>query len=365
MQVPIVFCADKNYGLYIPVIAQSVIANSSAEHEYHLIIFDCGLKPEHIAVLERMVAPYANFRLIVHNVNAWLKAQNLTARGYWSAAVYGRFLIPTLCAEYEKVIYADIDFIFNSDIAELVEIDLGGAYIAGVIDICISHGYYDQQKRRDYFHEVLELRDARHYINAGLLVFNIKVWREQNLVEKCLAYLRKYKPDLQDQDAINSICRGRIKVLPQNKDCILDVAALAKKTVYTELDELRRQFNSAYNDERANLHYTGQIKPWHDPAIGKAEKWWHYARKTENYEILLADAIQNKAGLNLSAEPIFYKFLGFTICRVRFKPYRRRYYFFAWKKAHFAEWRLNGKTRERSFYLFGLKLWSRLPGANK
>src|SRR5262245_61768193 len=111
--------------------------------------------------------------------------------------------------------------------------DMGHAAIAGVHD-------------RGGRHEPRELGiDLAKYVNAGVLLMNLTVWRREHLGAAGLDYVRRHKPDFYDQTAISAVCAGRIVLL-------------SDKWNYTPAG-----IRSAYRGQAVHIiHFTTQWKPW-------------------------------------------------------------------------------------------------------
>lgn len=341
MRVPIVFCADAGYGQYIAVALQSIIDNASSEHEYHIIILSCGIKIRDLEELAAQIAPHGNFSLRVENVAAVLTEYGDKIRKQAvmrSPAKFGRLLIPQFCAEYKTVIYADMDMIFNRDAAELAAVDLGENYIGAVKDARQALRRIHEPKMKNSMAKI-GLEESDIYINSGLLLINIAAWRLHNLAEKMINFLLEGRNGhFFDQDAVNALCKGKI----------------------TFLDA---KWNMPYYDKNsANaciVHYVSLIKPWDNPALRNGDLWWHYARKLAAYERLLFAAMQNKTGLNIEKETVLYRLCSLPLLRIIQKPRYKKYYIFGMKRGHIAELKINDKTREKAFFLFGAKLFTR------
>ena len=54
------------------------------------------------------------------------------------------------------------------------------------------------------------------YVNSGVLLINVKHWREQNLAARVIGYAEQEGSRLRyhDQDAINGVLHGQILTLP-------------------------------------------------------------------------------------------------------------------------------------------------------
>ena len=140
----------------------------------------------------------------------------------------------------DKALYLDADLVINGSIEPLWELDLEGYYCAGVDDIFI---------RRINYRKILELAEKDVYINAGVLLLNLKDLRKDKIQEKLLQHTSIYinRDRYQDQDAINCICKGKIKLIPNIYNFT------TSETLHTP----------EMLSDIIIIHYTGSIKPWH------------------------------------------------------------------------------------------------------
>jgi|GEM_PF-749876 len=295
--IPIIFVCDDNYIKYLATGLQSIIENASQNNVYHIIILDCGIKQESIRVIERQIAGYANFTLHVVSATAFLNKHKayFKEKGHFTAAIYGRLFIPEICDEFDKVVYIDTDMVFSRDIAELIKLDLKDNYIAAVIDSKIEIDRRNDPWWTRYFTQNLFLDIKNSYVNSGLVVFNLEMWRKFSISEQCIKLLADSGEFiLPDQDVINIICKNKIHYLDQSWNCtcptknILDNEPIIKtinQSVF--LENLIAEYNTAYNGSKTVLHYTSRTKPWNTPDMEHAEKWWYYCKKTEWYEQIL------------------------------------------------------------------------------
>lgn len=96
----------------------------------------------------------------------------------------------------DKLLYLDADILFQRDVHLLYDIDLEG---------------YEYAAARDHYGKYLI---QPNYINAGVLLFNLKEMRKTGILEKARGWLRKKKLTFADQSAlIRSTTRK--KMLPQ------------------------------------------------------------------------------------------------------------------------------------------------------
>ena len=143
----------------------------------------------------------------------------------------------------DKLLYLDVDVLFNRDITLLYNIDIEKYEYAGCND---HYGKYLINPR---------------YINAGVLLFNMKKMRETNLLEKCRALIKTKKMIFADQSALNRSTTKK-KLLPQKFN---DQKFLHKHTVVRHFS--KRLFWLPYP-------HTDNIKQWHVSKVHKVFKYF-------------------------------------------------------------------------------------------
>lgn len=132
----------------------------------------------------------------------------------------------------DKILYLDIDIMFNRDISLLYNQDLAD---------------YEYAAARDHYGKYLL---NPNYINAGVLLFNMVKARETGLFEKARNLIKTKKLLFADQDAIYRSTTKK-KMLPQRFN---DQKFLHKHTVVRHFS--KRLFYLPYP-------HTDNIKQWH------------------------------------------------------------------------------------------------------
>lgn len=131
----------------------------------------------------------------------------------------------------DKLLYLDVDILFNRDITLLYEIDVSD---------------YEYAAARDHYGKYLL---NPNYINAGVLLFNMKKIKETGLLEKARELIKTKKLTFADQSAVyRSTTRKRM--LPQRFN---DQKFLHKHTVVRHFS--KRLFYLPYP-------HTANIKQW-------------------------------------------------------------------------------------------------------
>lgn len=182
-----------------------------------------------------------------------------------SIATYYRLLLPSLLDNsIDKILYLDCDVIVLQDISELFKIDISNYGVAAVKDSApISN------KHRLLIG--LELDDK--YFCAGVLLINMKYWREHNSSIVMFDFLNQYQKELffEDQDVLNYAFRDHWFQLPNKYGkAPLTIAIIDKNQ--KAFDYIDYAFNASI------IHYATHIKPWLDISIPNDHYYWEYVK---------------------------------------------------------------------------------------
>ena len=151
-----------------------------------------------------------------------------------------------------------------NDIAKLYNIDIGNNLVGAA---------YEQNTDRDpmwtdYVENIIGI-PYYTYFNSGVMIMNLKEFRNFKVQEKFLNMLTTYNFDslAPDQEYLNVICHGKVKYLPTGWN----------KHSFPEPPE-----------GKLNLcHYALANKPWHYENTINGEYFWKYAKDSEFYNDIL------------------------------------------------------------------------------
>lgn len=176
---------------------------------------------------------------------------------YISIETYYRYLIPTKLKGVSKAVYLDADIVILRDLSRLFQINLEGKCIAGVKDPhVIKQGYLEEIGRESLLNR---------YINAGVLIMDLKKMRENDIEGKLFSMTLSLGKNAryQDQDAINFVLEEDIKHIDKK---------------YNFMSDHRHGIGQFFISPFI-VHYNGAGKPWDSDA--KAKYWNKVYRKIE------------------------------------------------------------------------------------
>lgn len=145
----------------------------------------------------------------------------------------------------DKILYLDVDIMFNNDIQKLYQIDIED---------------YEYAAARDHYGKFLI---NPNYINAGVLLFNMKKIKETGLLKKARKLIKTKKLVFADQSALIRSTTKK-KMLPQKFN---DQKFLHKHTVIRHFS--KRLFYLPYP-------HTDNIKQWHVSKVHKVFRYYQF-----------------------------------------------------------------------------------------
>ena len=177
-------------------------------------VLDCGITDESWAEYEVMIKRVAKKACVdvevVRHIIDMRRFANFKTWTNGSKAAWARFLIPTLLADVDVCLYSDCDMLFVANPREVLDsLKDSNMLLVGHRDpsaeTCADVEWY-RRKEMPW--------DVEKYICSGLIVMNVKAFREEGIEKKCFEFVEQ-NPDVPivDQTTLNQVCRGRIGLL--------------------------------------------------------------------------------------------------------------------------------------------------------
>jgi lipopolysaccharide biosynthesis glycosyltransferase len=236
MEFAVAFCADRNMEVPLHVAASSVLAKM-AQHctgVFYFLLADFSerQKGELRRTLDLADVDYrAEF---LKEPPASLLAGLRPFHG--NLTPYHRLALPEMVAA-DRLLYIDSDTVCSADVSLLATIAM--SHPSGFV----PHGVTDDCIERERFASIGLPADTPAF-NSGVMLFDLRAWRDQRLTEQTLGFCRKYQE--YDQTALIAMCGGKFEPL----DCRYNIA------LYT---------NTPPPDTESHpgiYHFVGSPKPW-------------------------------------------------------------------------------------------------------
>ena len=255
-QIHLGFGIDKNFGKFAGITITSLVHNNMYTDLVVHIVYD-ELLPEDMGKLQQMEVLYRNLTLHFYQITSTDGMTFIVPSGHITQAMYYRYLFAELLPpEITKIIYLDADIICKGDILPLWQTDLQGKVLGAVRD-------WGEAKSCDR----IGLKNGR-YFNSGVLLLDLKQWRQQKLTTKLFQWLEQVgntKILWGDQDALNGVLDGEFTELPKKYNCIVINNTVLKAAA-----------------EDVIVHYIDYVKPWHSYYVDSNAKelYWQYVKKS-------------------------------------------------------------------------------------
>ena len=272
---------DKQYIYTFIVYLTSLLDNKKASSFYtiHILtnngtIYEC--KDKINKVIERFGTN--SIKIKYYNLEGDFKGARV---GAFPLAAYYRISLPSTLYNLDKVIYTDVDMINLKDLSEMYNIKFKDKmYICAPLDFTFM---------------ISELKpfgiNTNKYINAGIILFNLKEMRKNNIENKMREFAITHKLKTYDQTAINAICYNNIQILPF-KYGLFAFDSIDQLIKLNDKQDIMYRFNEseliqAYN-EPTLYHYFDGRKPW-SKSYTKFNRvyWWYYSKMSGFFNEIL------------------------------------------------------------------------------
>lgn len=238
----VAYCSDENYVQHLVVSITSLSHHNNC-NELVVHVVDGGISDNSKIVLKG-VAEMAGFQIFFVVVDFSL-FDNFLVDGHITLATYYRIAIPNLLPiNCEKVLYLDCDIIINGNLSDLWLQEINDFAIAAVPE-------YNNIRNVE-----MGLGDTKTF-NAGVLLLNLKKWREEALSDKIFSFIKENpaKIKFHDQDALNAVFVNHWLELPIKWN--LTFKYIAKRNIIQDKVLLKQI------DKPAIIHFNESFKPWH------------------------------------------------------------------------------------------------------
>jgi lipopolysaccharide biosynthesis glycosyltransferase len=184
--------------------------------------------------------------------------------GYTTVATMDRLLLPDLLPEISRIVHHDLDALCLADLAELFDVELGDAPLAGrespLASLSSGFAMFMRQaerytRRPELGQELLRRTHGRHsfdfsILNAGIMLLNLDRMRADEFGRHFVPFVERF--GMNDQAVLNVYAGGsRVEVAPGwNWRPWLEYVA-----------------------EPKIAHWAGKYKPWSEPWVFGKPLW--------------------------------------------------------------------------------------------
>lgn len=308
--VALAFAINDSYVPYFATLMESIRVNANSAKNYDLLVMHTDVSTTNQERLKRIIGNQKSFSVRFLDLSRYSeRMKKFFLRGHFTIETWFRLLMPEILPNYDKILYLDSDLVTNADVAELYNTEVDNYLMAACRDADTA-GLYNgaEASKKNYIDKVLELKGPFEYFQAGVVLFNLKKFREDYNTDELLELAAAKEWELLDQDVLNKLAQGKVKYVDMAWNVlfdwkhtrITDIISHAPQRLYNEYLEARKQPKI--------IHFAGPDKPWRDLNADFAEMFWKYAQGSGYYEQLLTEVILHPQREPKGAKVIAKKF---------------------------------------------------------
>ena len=271
MRMDICLCSDDNYAKYMATTIASILSNSKENEElyFHLIIDNDFTDDSKKKILSLKKIKDCEIKFYTPDVEKYKKWFEVSLVKHLSAATFYRLDIHRLIPDIDKVLYLDSDIIVRDSLKEFFEKEINDYYA-----LCVKEKMHINNIE---LRKKLEFDKDDFYFNAGVLMINLSLWRENKIEDKFIEYWNKnYNNAHGDQDLLNFCLKGKVYDIGDNWN-------------FFPLKGL----NNKLTDDVKIIHFI-TFKPWeyYKKISFEVDEFWKYYQLTPWFLERPIDAIQ-------------------------------------------------------------------------
>lgn len=274
----IVYSSSDSFAPITGVSIQSLLINNQDAEEINIYLIDNNISQDNKSKIKALVNGY-NRRIIFIEKPDLNKQLGLKLDvGRWNISTFFRLFLPTILPDnVERCIFLDGDTVVCHSLKELWEMDLEDKIVAAVDDC-----------RSDRYKTELGLSANSTYTNNGVLLIDLKSWRELKVEREFLDFIIARNGDITyvDQGVLNGVLakKGLVKVIHTKYDAM----TVFFDFNFKELMNLRKpehhlseqEYNEAVSDPYI-IHYTSCFysgtRPWNEKCShAKVDEYMKY-----------------------------------------------------------------------------------------
>ena len=215
MALDICMASDDNFAIHLGVSIISMMENNGSDICIHIL--NDNISQINLNRLKEIESKYPNLTIHFYDINRYFSEndvnyifkETLKDNDFFNLlgiSTFSRLFLEDIIPDnIDKILYLDCDTVVLNDLNELFNIELDDNLVAGVIDIManINKHFYKGPKKNTPF------------INAGVLLINLKQWREFGFAQQSINLINEYedKNFLNDQNIINILCDENVIII--------------------------------------------------------------------------------------------------------------------------------------------------------
>lgn len=197
----VLFSSNDNYAQHLGVAIYSLLKTNTEFEKISIYIVENNISVINKEKLNEIILKFENAESFFIDFEMWKEKLDLKMQWNISISSYARLFIADMLSEdIEKVLYLDSDVLVCSSLKKLWEIGFEGKIIGAVQDTV-----------SDVTKAAVGLTAKEAYANAGVLLIDLKKWREKKVGEQCLKFINDHGGSVthHDQGVLNGVLHNQ------------------------------------------------------------------------------------------------------------------------------------------------------------
>ncbi len=281
--VTLSMASTDSYAQYLSVLLESIKTNANSLRNYDIVILQYDMSRENQKILVSIFNDTPNISLrffdlspLYNDIRNRMESGNTAVEQQADIESLSRIYVPNIFQKYERVIFTDIDLVFDADPAELYAQDMWGELILAAMESLpsrLANGVVSREEEMPYF-------------NTGVMLMDIKACLSYHWCKRCLDAINRENVYLhQAQYVLNKVCGNKIGVLASEWNW---------DATSGEGEDCGRPIIFQKRGNPRIIHFVGENKPWtiYDAELGH-RFWWKSACLSPYYEQIITKFIQD------------------------------------------------------------------------
>jgi lipopolysaccharide biosynthesis glycosyltransferase len=203
----VLYQTDNNYAVVTGVSIASLLENNKDLDEIVIYLIDGGIVEHNLDNMKELVSKYGRTLEIIDGKDIEKKLKAMNCRPYKGSYVtyYKLLAYEFIKTKTDRILMLDGDILVVESLSDVLDICLDGYIMAEVVDPYMPK----------YLIDKLNLPKNQPYYNAGVMLVNQRMWRNEKCGQKLKEHWTNIKSDylFADQDITNVLFGDKIKEL--------------------------------------------------------------------------------------------------------------------------------------------------------
>ena len=286
-------CSDDNYARHLGVLITSIKENMGNESIVYWIISN-NISDTNKNKLKQIESDKLKINIVDFDKNIDYLSVTIKKYSNINLSSYMRLFVSDYIPEdVMKILYLDADMICRGSLKELFDVRMDNCCISGVRDVIAA--------------QCCHRLNVPHYINAGALLINLKLWRSIDAQTRILDYIsanlgNKQKLLYHDQDALNCSLSEYIQYIDHKWNSLTGAGELEYKQVLMDQSKdgiILHLLGKPWVKGEWN-QFTGEyarylaMSPWSEENVQISKKKCSFRWRVFNYSLSLAQKIEKR-----------------------------------------------------------------------